>query len=95
MIEAGKVYLACGAYLAVPDVAQHKVGDRVKVYTSPHQGHRRPVSGDVDSGYINCLVFCPALRAESGRREKQEWFEQDQRGWSVTCQVQRVEADED
>lgn len=96
-----KLVFACGATIEVADATQAtKIGERLVVYTSPHQGHQRPIPGPEYMGFMKfdkpaneyrmqCFLMCPVGKRRSGIKIGRGWFGEKNpvRGTLVECKV--------
>lgn len=86
---------ACGATMIVK--TPWEVGKRLVTYTSPHQGHQRPVPPDHPELRMQCLFMCPVGVRRSGRKVMRGWFEEpkgnsdNKLGFLVKCKVVECE----
>ena len=91
-----RLTFACGATMQLD--APFEVGRRMVTWTSPHQGHQRPVHPDNPEWRMHCLLFCPAAVRRSGRKVQEGWFEPPHSagkpGRIVTCKVLECELEE-
>jgi hypothetical protein len=86
-----KVGFECGGFLKAEKAEPHKVGSKLVVFTSPAQGHQRPVCPDDEELRMNCLIMCPCTVKASGRKTERVFFENGTRGFVVTCRVKGFE----
>ncbi len=81
----GKLVFACGGTMAVHDVSEHNIGQRLVVGTRPHQKHQMP---QIDGRDHLCVWSCPTTIKLSGRKfYKVGRFENGTNGIMMTCKI--------
>ena len=98
----GRLVFACGATIYGKDLEGHPPGSRMCVFTSPQQGHSRPIpsketleamgmNGDPEKLRMNCLIMCPCTVRQSGRKHQHCTFPteggDEVQGHIVTCKI--------
>jgi hypothetical protein len=106
----GRLVFACGATIYGKDLSGHPPGAKLVVFTSPQQGHSRPVpsketmeamglKGDPEKFRMNCLIMCPCTKREAGNKHQVVRFQNKDgsdgaRGHVITCRVKSWDTSE-
>ena len=106
----GRLVFACGATIYGKDLSGHPPGAKLVVFTSPQQGHSRPVppketmeamglKGDPEKLRMNCLIMCPCTIRESGKKHQECTFQNKDgtdgaHGHVITCRVKSWDTSE-
>ena len=97
-----KLVFTCGATIDCADPTPQPVGSKVAVYASGQKLSRTVptdeslrlmdlnIKGDPALMRMNCLLMCPMKVKDSGRKVQEVVFEDNKRGYLVTCKVRMI-----